>query len=305
MSANIEPQTTAKCILYTTKGNIAVELWAKECPETSKLFLTELSDGAYINGNFKELKPSQRLMFNAVGTNEDRAVVQERNPRIKFNKDGLFGWDRKRNTWFVTVQADSKHVLNDCNVFGKIVGTSIYIFREILSGELETFSRDDEVKRFMYPAVLKDFEITVPFFEDISPSKRRLEDDERIPQQPKKKLMTSSKVKIVYEDDEEDDDANDDSDVLEAKPSKRIILPAWIKDESRSEEPKSDVSVDQPQEPPVTEPTELHDGVHGPTIEEREGQENVEEDIIDKREQETLEMLAKFQQQMKNKKILK
>lgn len=75
--------------------------------------------------------------------------------------------------------ADSKHVLNDCNVFGKIVGKSIYIFRQILGGEIEASSRDNDVKRFMYPAVLKDVEITIPFFEDIFGSKRRLEDNEK------------------------------------------------------------------------------------------------------------------------------
>ncbi|CAI1763252.1 hypothetical protein SEUBUCD646_0P02200 [Saccharomyces eubayanus] len=303
MSANIEPQTTAKCILYTTKGNIAVELWAKECPQTSRRFLTKLSDGTYVNGKFSELKPNQLLRFSTDGTAEKCAVAQERNPRIRFSKDGLFGWDRQRDTWFITVQADSKHVLNDCNVFGKIVGKSIYAFREILSGEIETTTQNDEVKQFMYPAVLKSSEITIPYFKDISLSKRGHDNDEEIRQQPKRKLQRSSKVKMVYEDEDDDDDDDDDikDDVFENKPTKRMVLPAWIKD-NQSVQPKPDVSVDQPQHPSSdTEPVELHDQADPPT----KDPEEVEEKVIDKREQETLDMLAKFQQQIKNKKILK
>ncbi|EJS41371.1 cwc27p [Saccharomyces arboricola H-6] len=303
MTSNIEPQTTAKCILYTTKGDIAVEMWAKECPETSRRFLTDLSNGAYVNGKFNEFKPHQWIRFSTSSTFEGNAVVQERNPRIKFNKDGLFGWDRQRNTWFITVEADSKHALNDCNVFGKIVGKSIYAFREILSGEIETFSHDDEVKQFMYPAVLKDFEITIPFFEGISLPKRKCEDDEKLQQQSKRKIMKSSKVQIVYEDEEEDD-YGDDDDALKTTLTRKMILPSWINSEGRSEKSKSDVLSDEPQEPSVTEPIELHNSVSPPTNEEQDGQERAEEEM-DKREQETLEILAKFQQQMKSKKILK
>ncbi|CAI4054489.1 hypothetical protein SUVZ_16G2220 [Saccharomyces uvarum] len=301
MSANIEPQTTAKCILYTTKGDIAVELWAKECPQTSRRFLTKLLDGTYVNGKFNGLKPNQFLRFSTDGTTEKCAVVQERNLRIKFNKDGLIGWDRQRDTWFITVQADSKHVLNDCNVFGKIVGKSIYAFREILSGEIETSTQSDEVKQFMYPAVLKSFEITIPYFKDISLSKRVRDNDEEIRQQPKKRFQRSSKVKMVYEDEEDDDDDDIRDDAFENKPAKRMVLPAWIKD-NQSLKPKPEVSVDQPQHPlSDAEPVELQDQADPPTKE----QEDVEEDIIGKREQETLDMLAKFQQQIKNKKILK
>lgn len=299
MSANIEPQTSAKCILYTTKGDIAVELWAKECPQTSRRFLTKLSDGTYVNGKFNELKPNQFLRFSVDGTTEKSVVVQERNPRIKFHKDGLFGWDRQRDTWFITVQPDSKHVLNDCNVFGKIVGKSIYAFREILSGEIEASTQSDEVKQFMYPAVLKSSEITIPYFEDISLPKRGRDNHEEIRQQPKKRLQISSKVKMVYEDEEDDDDINDD--VFENKPAKRMVLPAWIKD-NQTAKPKPDVSMNQPQHPlSDTEPVELQDQADPPIKE----QEDVEEEIIDKREQETLDMLAKFQQQIKNKNILK
>ncbi|CAD6649845.1 XXYS1_4_G0021190.mRNA.1.CDS.1 [Saccharomyces cerevisiae] len=301
MSSNIEPQTTAKCILYTTKGNIAIELWAKECPETCKRFLSMLSDGAFTNGEFKELKPTQWLMFNSNSIGEYRTVAEEKNPRIRFNRDGLLGWDRQRNTWFITVLADSKHVLNDCNVFGKIVGKSIYIFREILGGEIEDSSRDNDVKRFMYPAVLKDVEITIPFFEDIFGSKRRLEDNEKKEQEPAKKLVKSTKVKMVYEDEQEDDDG----DVQKLKPRKRMILPAWIKDDSRSEGIKLDASLDQPQEAPIREKTELHDNVDEATTKETESQENIKEEPMNKRERETLAMLSKFQERIKNKNILK
>ncbi|AJW06609.1 Cwc27p [Saccharomyces cerevisiae YJM1418] len=301
MSSNIEPQTTAKCILYTTKGNIAIELWAKECPETCKRFLSMLSDGTFTNGEFKELKPTQWLMFNANSTGEYRTVAEEKNPRIRFNRDGLLGWDRRRNTWFITVLADSKHVLNDCNVFGKIVGKSIYIFREILGGEIEASSRDNDVKRFVYPAVLKDVMITIPFFEDIFGSKRRLEDNEKKEQEPAKKLVKSAKVKMVYEDEQEDDDG----DVQKLKPRKRMILPAWIKDDSRSEGIKLDASLDQPQEAPIREKTQLHDNVHEATTKETESQENIKEEPMDKRERETLAMLSKFQERIKNKNILK
>lgn len=260
-----------------------------------------LSDGTFTNGEFKELKPTQWLMFNANSTGEYRTVAEEKNPRIRFNRDGLLGWDRRRNTWFITVLADSKHVLNDCNVFGKIVGKSIYIFREILGGEIEASSRDNNVKRFMYPAVLKDVEITIPFFEDIFGSKRRLEDNEKKEQEPAKKLVKLAKVKMVYEDEQEDDDG----DVQKLKPRKRMILPAWIKDDSRSEGIKLDASLDQPQEAPTREKTELHDNVDEATTKETESQENIKEEPMDKRERETLAMLSKFQERIKNKNILK
>lgn len=106
---------------------------------------------------------------------------------------------------------------------------------------------------------------------------------------------------MVYEDEQEDDDG----DVQKLKPRKRMILPAWIKDDSRSEGIKLDASLDQPQEALIREKTELHDNVDEATTKETESQENIKEEPMDKRERETLAMLSKFQERIKNKNILK
>ena len=78
-----------------------------------------------------------------------------------------------------------------------------------------------------------------------------------------------------------------------------------IKDDSRSEGIKLDASLDQPQEALIREKTELHDNVDEATTKETESQENIKEEPMDKRERETLAMLSKFQERIKNKNILK
>ena len=142
---------------------------------------------------------------------------------------------------------------------------------------------------------------TIPFFEDIFPSKKRLQDSEEKEQRPKKKFMIPAKVKMIYEDDEEDDDVA--IDVIKTKTKKRMVLPACIKDESSSEIYRSAMPLGQQQKPPITEQMESHKSVSSSTIGITAGNDN--EEMIDKRERDTLEMLTKFQQRIKNKKILK
>ncbi|CAO3671139.1 unnamed protein product [Rhizopus microsporus] len=53
----LEPHTNAKVILYTTAGDIEIELWGKEAPRASRNFIQLCLEGYYDNTIFHRIIP--------------------------------------------------------------------------------------------------------------------------------------------------------------------------------------------------------------------------------------------------------
>lgn len=263
-----QPQTSAKCIIYTTKGRLDVELWAKEIPIATKTFLEACRQGKLNDETLCEIPNDRRYVTisNIKNDYQTEKLREERNSRIRLSRNGIVGWDNDSLRWFITTKEwNASEATPAIIIIGKIVDESIYTFKRIIDdGE-----RDADGK-FVYPATIKAVEVTIPFFTDLT----QLSDTKVIktPANSGKsiKYTKATKVKLSYHEDEDEDE--------EIRPTKKIKI-------------KLPPSIIQPTETePETEQTNTSDD-HQQTLNDRE--------------RETLAMLATFQKQTKGKTILK
>ncbi|CAR28662.1 hypothetical protein ZYGR_0U00200 [Zygosaccharomyces rouxii] len=215
---SIEPSTSSKCIINTSKGRIDVELWARELPNTTKIFLESCQgqklqrfDGVRSNGT-----------VTIVGGSPDKKLDYERHARIRGCRRGSVGYDRNVNQWFFASQECS--IEDDSWILiGKIVGESNYVLRRIV-GE----SQLDDRGKFVYPPIVNKTEVTVPHFDlgtlpQVGPN---------LPKEEKPRFFKrgNAKVKLSYEEEEEEEDYERD-----AVPLKKIKPPPGVKDKGKND----------------------------------------------------------------------
>ncbi|KAM0442388.1 hypothetical protein ACHAQK_004080 [Fusarium lateritium] len=201
---NLEPQPTASVIIHTTRGEISVELFAKQTPLTCRNFLQLALDGYYDNTIFHRLVPGfilqggdptgtgnggesiydggafsgdldpwpmdQRLGKNAGPTGIN--FKDEFHSRLKFNRRGLLGSanesrpDTNGSQFFFTL--DKAEELNGKNtMFGRIAGDTIYNLAKMGEGEV-----DETTERPTYPVKIDRIEIVVNPFDDMKKRSR-------------------------------------------------------------------------------------------------------------------------------------
>ncbi|CAK7235234.1 Peptidyl-prolyl isomerase cwc27 [Sporothrix eucalyptigena] len=199
-----EPQPTASLIIHTTSGEIAVELFAKQTPLTSRNFLQHCLDGYYDNTIFHRLVPGFVVQGgDPTGTgnggesifdggalsgdldpwpmDERRGVnagphglgfKDEFHSRLKFNRRGLLGManegkpDTNSSQFFFTL--DKTDELNGKNtVFGRVAGPTIYNLTKIGQGDVQ-----EGTDRPLYPTRITRTEILTNPFTDMRKSER-------------------------------------------------------------------------------------------------------------------------------------
>eukprot|EP00980_Cylindrotheca_fusiformis_P028347 scaffold22592_cov129-Cylindrotheca_fusiformis.AAC.33 len=155
-----EPQTSGRVIFETTHGPLEVQLWCRECPATTRLFLQLCLDGYYDKMLFHRIVPNFLIQTGAIrhgkgnqhdalGNHKDMEVYRERlsaddaltrrsyelNSRIRFNHRGQVAMALEASDnddsallqpqFFITLDEasflDGKHV-----VFGTISGPTIF-----------------------------------------------------------------------------------------------------------------------------------------------------------------------------------
>jgi peptidyl-prolyl cis-trans isomerase SDCCAG10 len=149
-----EPATSGRVILETTHGPIDIQLWCRECPETTRFFLQLCMDGFYNNMVFHRIIPSFLIQTGALrqppveiqpnALEKYRSAVQanrawerrkyEVHSRLHFNHRGqvamALGVDDDEDEeihpqFFITLDEtshlDGKHVL-----FGTVVGPTLF-----------------------------------------------------------------------------------------------------------------------------------------------------------------------------------
>lgn len=275
----LEPQTSAKVIIHTVKGRIDVELWAREKPGHVRRFLEACSRGLLTDGSLDEVS-GDCIMFSKV---EDAGcrVLPERNARIR-SRMGSVGWDSVRGRWFISLGAAEE---DQKVVIGKVVDGSIYALRKIVD---ESEVGDDG--KLLYPATVSKVEVTIPYFDDLPVGSKVTAGEAQ-----KRPLKKRAKVSISFDDDDDDE--------RPLKPMKRmkIKMPPTISDrpveqvytgrESAAKQETSDGEGD-------SSDTESLECSGTPVV-----QQNAEP-TISSREQETLKMLALFEEKTKDKNIL-
>lgn len=172
---NLEPQPTAKVILQTTAGDLALELFGKQAPLATRNFLQHCLDGYYNNTIFHRLVPDFIIQGgDPTGTgsggisalNDGDSFEDEFHSRLKFNRRGLLGManegkDSNGSQFFLTLGAtpelQGKHTM-----FGRIEGDTIYNLMKMAEAEM---TEEEGSERPMYPTKVTGSEVLVNPFE--------------------------------------------------------------------------------------------------------------------------------------------
>ncbi|KAM0547460.1 hypothetical protein ACHAO7_007295 [Fusarium culmorum] len=237
---NLEPQPTASVIIHTTRGELSVELFAKQAPLTCRNFLQLALDGYYDNTIFHRLVPGFILqggdptgtgnggesiydggafsgdldpwpMDQRMGKNAGPTGINfkdEFHSRLKFNRRGLLGSanesrpDTNGSQFFFTL--DTAEELNGKNtMFGRIAGDTVYNLAKMGEGEV-----DGATERPTYPVKIERIEILVNPFEDMKKRSRvaAVAPSKTTTTKDKKKKRKGGKQLLSFGDDEGDDE---------------------------------------------------------------------------------------------------
>ncbi|KAJ3522776.1 hypothetical protein NM208_g12716 [Fusarium decemcellulare] len=287
---NLEPQPTASAIIHTTRGELSVELFAKQTPLTCRNFLQLALDGYYDNTIFHRLVPGFILQGgDPTGTGNggesiydggafsgelDPWPMEERqgknagptginfkdefHSRLKFSRRGLLGSanESRPNTngsqFFFTL--DKAEELNGKNtLFGRIAGDTIYNLAKM--GEAEV---DETTERPVYPVKIERIEILVNPFDDM---KKRSRVAAQAPSKTttakdKKKKRKGGKQLLSFGDEEGDEDM---PVLKKAKFDTRIVMEAQDDDEAPKAKPAKQKAKKEEvpkRKPPVAEEEE-------------------------------------------------
>jgi peptidyl-prolyl cis-trans isomerase SDCCAG10 len=196
---NLEPNPTAKVLLHTTRGDLEIELFAKQTPITSRNFLQLCLDGYYDNTVFHRLVKGFIIQGgDPTGTGQGgessydgEPFQDEMHSRLKYTRRGLLGMANtgKKNDngsqFFFTLAATPE--LQDKNtMFGRIAGDTIYNLMKMAEAEIAEGSED----RPMYPTKITGSEIILNPFEDMVKRERvaqRTEPEAKKVKKPKRK----------------------------------------------------------------------------------------------------------------------
>ena len=215
-----EPPTLGRVLLRTTKGELMVELWSRECPLACRNFVQRCMDGYYHGCIFHRIVPNF-LVQTGDPSNTGTAVesiytepfADEFHSRLRYRYRGLLGVasDVKGNSgngsqFFITLQ--NIDALNgQRTLFGRLVGDSVYRLADIASVEVD---KNDRPVGEYPPRILETTVLENPF-PDMRTSARKPAYDAptRTVQQPavKQKIQAkSSKTLSFLRKDESDID---------------------------------------------------------------------------------------------------
>ncbi|KAK7512382.1 cyclophilin-like domain-containing protein [Phyllosticta citriasiana] len=212
---NLEPQPTAKVILHTTAGDLALELFAKQTPVTSRNFLQLCLDGYYDNTIFHRLVPGFIIQGgDPTGTGsggessyDGEPFADEFHSRLKFNRRGLLGMantgqkDDNGSQFFLTL-GPTPDLTGKNTMFGRIEGDTIYNLMKMGEADL---TEEEGSERPLYPTKITSTEIVVNFFDDMV---KRVQIAQPVAQEkkgPKKTKRKAAKQLLSFGGDEGDD----------------------------------------------------------------------------------------------------
>jgi peptidyl-prolyl cis-trans isomerase SDCCAG10 len=242
MTTPIEPATTASVTLSTTRGELKLELWAKEIPQTCHLFLTRCINGDFTGHNrvdVTRLFKGELVQFNAVSSNSSSNSGhghddfgfprKELHSRLNFTArtrgyigaGSPFGDGSNNNNnnnddgFFITLGNGPRiRALNGrYTVFGKVVGDSIYTLSKIEDGAVQ---EENNSGKPITPIFVTHTVVTMPYFEDLA----KLLEEKRAEKEAaakanaaaefqkagdkKKPFTKKAKVRLSYDDDDEE-----------------------------------------------------------------------------------------------------
>lgn len=170
-------------LLKTTVGDIDIELWAKETPNTCRNFIQLCMEGYYNNTIFHRVVKDFIVQGGdplGDGTGGESIYEgpfkDEFHQRLKFTRRGLVamanaGKDDNGSQFFFTL-GPTPELQNKHTIFGKIVGDTIFNMLKLTEGLIE-----DE--RPVYPHKIIKTEVLNNPFDDIIPRIKQVEVKEK------------------------------------------------------------------------------------------------------------------------------
>ncbi|ANB13468.1 putative peptidylprolyl isomerase CWC27 [Sugiyamaella lignohabitans] len=230
----MEPATTARVILHTTKGPIEIELWAKETPLTSRNFIQLCLNGYYDNCTFHRVVKDFIVQsgdpsgtgFGGQSIYDGGMFNDEFNSRLRFNKRGIVasantGQKNSNGSQFIITLVQAPELNNKNTIFGRIGGETFYNVLQIAEGAV-----DDE--KPLYPVVIERTEVVIPYFTDLQAKamgvvNKSSHDPSNKPVPKKKK----PKVRISYGSEEDTDDTETGS--VKIRPAHELLKDRKLK----------------------------------------------------------------------------
>lgn len=179
-----EPPPSGRVILETSKGDIEIELFAKECPKACRNLITLALEGYYDDLIFHRLVPDFIIQTGdptGSGLGGESVYGQpfhdELHQRLRFNRRGLLGManassPHSNDSQFFLTLAPTPELQGKHTMFGRVVGQTIYNLVN-LSQDVE-MSKDVE-DRPLYPPKLKTIRVVDNPFDDVVPRVTREE----------------------------------------------------------------------------------------------------------------------------------
>ena len=213
---NLEPNPTAKVLLHTTRGDLEIELFAKQTPITSRNFLQLCLDGYYDNTIFHRLVKGFIIQGgDPTGTGhggessyDGEPFQDEMHSRLKYTRRGLLGMantgkkDDNGSQFFFTLAATPE--LQDKNtMFGRIAGDTVYNLMKMAEAEIVEGSED----RPMYPTKITGSEIILNPFEDMVKHERVAQQTEPEAKKVKKPKRKAGKNVLSFGGEDEEVEA--------------------------------------------------------------------------------------------------
>ncbi|WFD30644.1 peptidylprolyl isomerase [Malassezia sp. CBS 17886] len=194
-----EPPTDGKVILHTSKGEVEIELWAKEAPKACRNIIALALEGYYDAGIWHRIVPGFCVQTgDPTGTGRGGESVygepfaDEVHQRLRFNRRGMVAMANagRRNTndsqFFITLDA-TPELQNKHTIFGRVAGPTIYNALALAEVELS----DTEPDRPVFPPKLLRVEVVHNPFLDIVP---RITREEREAQQAARRRIAQQQV---------------------------------------------------------------------------------------------------------------
>ena len=292
-------RTSAKCVIHTSKGDLEVELWAKECSKTCRAFLQGAVDGMFTGGKLNDYVKGQYLQFVRSDDKSDNVLCStpEPNSRLGVSQDGVLCWNIRSDTWLISTAPWTSYNSKEYTVFGVVVGESIYKLREILRGDLKSEEPQGN-SQFLYPAVVNGIDITVPYFDNLH--KRKVHSTEGTTvEPPTKKKQVARNIKLNFDSADSDDESEDDLQVAPRALTKLKMRPSpMLKFKKKREDKEKEVHAG---EKTVTAPSKSSEDK---PLDATSGTNPIDDPPLSDREKRTLELMAKFKSATKNKNIL-
>lgn len=189
---SLEP--TAKVVVQTTKGEIHMEIFAKETATFLKPFLQNCLDNKYKGIPFGKVLP---YLVQTDGTGQGTSFKKKFHLRLRFSMKGCVGLVNSADSKCASVDGffiTSKEApeLNDHFVMiGRVIGDSIYNVIKMAQNDMK-----EDGESPVHPVLIEETRVTEKYFDDIAASK---EPEVAEPKKKKKKA-----VKLDYGEEEED-----------------------------------------------------------------------------------------------------